>query len=381
MRVLSAGANCPVPSARLSVTIECRSVLDVSALLCAPGGKVRSDDDFVFYNQPRGPGVTYRASTPSAPSGDVVIDTDQVPSGVDKVVVTASLDGTGPPTFATAGQVGVTIADSSSVAAARFDLPTLAGETALVVVEVYRRDGGWKIRAVGQGYANGLAGIATDFGVTVDDTPAPTPAPGPAPASRPPVVNLDKGQVNLVKGQSVSLVKSTGPRLSTVAMGLGWDARTGRGRAIDLDASVIVYDEQKRDVDIVWFRSTKGCGKAIRHRGDNLTGHGEGDDEVITVDLSSLPPEAVHLVFTITSYSGHDFTSIRNAYARLLDTSGRTGTELVRFSLSDAQPTTGVIMCRLSRASDGSWSMTALGSFAKGKTVKDMITPARDLLE
>lgn len=387
MRVLSAGANCPVPSSRLSVAIECRSGLDVSALLCAPGGKVRSDDDFVFYNQPRGPGVTYRPSTGAAASGDVMIDIDQVPPGVDKIVVAASLDGAGPQTFATAGPVGVTIADSSSTEVVRFDLPRLNTETALVCVEVYRRDAGWKIRAVGQGYANGLAGIATDFGVTVDDAPAPQPthALPPPPALVPPpppraMVNLDKGKVTLQKGQSVSLVKSTGPHLSRVAMGLGWDANIRQGADIDLDASLIVFDGQRRYLEVVYFAQLEGGGGAIRHAGDNLTGHGDGDDEVITVDLPRLPPEAAHLVFTINSYSGQDFTSVRNAYARLLDITGRTPKELVLFSLSDAQPTTGVIMCRLSRTADGSWLMTALGSFAKGRVAHDLIEPARLLL-
>ncbi|WP_330231528.1 AIM24 family protein [Nocardia sp. NBC_00508] len=180
MTDLARGENRPAPGDRLTVTVTCSAPVDVSALLLNAAGRVRSDADFVFFNQPVAPGVTYRHGQGA---GDVVdIQTSALPGEVDRVVVTASLDGSGPPTFAAAGSLRATIASSSGTLA--FPMTGLSTETAVVCVEIYRRGNGWKVRAVGQGYDNGLAGIATAFGVNIDDEPAP-PAPTPPPVPQP----------------------------------------------------------------------------------------------------------------------------------------------------------------------------------------------------
>ncbi|WP_280263130.1 AIM24 family protein [Nocardia abscessus] len=185
MTDLARGENRPAPGDRLTVTVTCSAPVDVSALLLNAAGRVRSDADFVFFNQPVAPGVTYRHGQGS---GDVVdIQTGALPGDVDRVVVTASLDGDGPPTFAAAGSLRASIASPSGTLA--FPMTGLSTETAVVCVEIYRRGGGWKVRAVGQGYDNGLAGIATAFGVNIDDEPAASPAPSapaPPPAHQPP---------------------------------------------------------------------------------------------------------------------------------------------------------------------------------------------------
>src|SRR4030095_2715769 len=118
--------------------------------------------------------------------------------------------------------------------------------------------------------------------------------------------------------QSVSLVKTGAPPLVRVRMGLGWDPAT-YGRNIDLDASCILYDDRGKDVDKVWFMSKKGARGAVRHSGDNLTGQGQGDDELIFVDLAALPPNVRTLVFTVNSFQGQAFTEVREAYCTLLD--------------------------------------------------------------
>ncbi|MFG1792803.1 AIM24 family protein [Nocardia sp. NPDC049149] len=180
MTTLARGENRPAPADRMTVTVACTVGVDVSALLLGPDGKVRSDADFVFFNQPVGPGVTYRHGSGR---GDMVdVQTSALPADVDKVVVTASLDGSGPATFAGAGSLQATIGSDSG--ALTFPMSGLTTETAVVCVEIYRRGGAWKVRAVGQGYDNGLAGIATAFGVDIDDEPAPPPAAAP-PASPP----------------------------------------------------------------------------------------------------------------------------------------------------------------------------------------------------
>ncbi|WP_307826525.1 TerD family protein [Streptomyces pactum] len=163
----------------MAVDVTAPVRLDVSGLLLTADGKVRSDDDFVFYNQPTGPGVTHSASAPGG--GDTItVDTAAIPAGIDKVVVTASLDAPGATFAGTEPTATVRGADDGTVIAT-FTPPRLGPETALVVVEVYRRGGAWKVRAVGQGYANGLAGIATDFGVSIEEPAAPA-APAPRPA-------------------------------------------------------------------------------------------------------------------------------------------------------------------------------------------------------
>lgn len=149
---LSKGANCPVPSPVVTVSVACASPVDVSALLVADGGQVRSDADLIFYNAPTGPGVRYLDAAHGPRGVDaVIVDSAQVPSDVARVVITASLDGSGPATFAQAGSVVVTVLDAAGSDAVRFELTGLTTEQALICAEVYRRGEQWKVRAVGQG--------------------------------------------------------------------------------------------------------------------------------------------------------------------------------------------------------------------------------------
>lgn len=153
-------------------------------------------------------------------------------------------------------------------------------------------------------------------------------------------------------------------------MGLGWDPARGK-RSIDLDASAIAFGGPKPQP--VFFGHKKEFGGALQHTGDNLTGRGDGDDEQIRVDLAGIPPQITAIVFTITSYRGQKFTDVTRAFCRLVDET--TGRELVRFDLSDSQPTTGVIMAGLYRVGSG-WEMRAIGEYERGKTVRDLLGPA-----
>ncbi|WP_229900542.1 TerD family protein, partial [Streptomyces capoamus] len=179
---MTPGSNIPLPAARVTVDVSAPVRLDVSGLLLTADGKVRSDDDFIFYNQPSGPGVTYRPGGGTAPDA-ITVDTAAVPPEIEKIVVTASPDAAGQTFQGIEPTATLRDADGGAVLAT-FTPPQLGSETALVVVEVYRRAGQWKARAVGQGYANGLAGIATDFGVTVEE-PAAAPAAPVTPAAAP----------------------------------------------------------------------------------------------------------------------------------------------------------------------------------------------------
>lgn len=411
---MTPGSNVPLSAARVAVEVSAPVRLDVSGLLIAASGKVRSDDDFVFYNQPSGPGVTHRSGGGASPDA-ITVDTAAVPADIEKIVVTASPDAAGATFAGTEPTATVRDADTGAVIAT-FTPPQLSTETALVVVEIYRRAGAWKARAVGQGYANGLAGIATDFGVSVDEEPAaaaapqapqappqappapvmappppapsmapqppapPAPAAPPAPPAAPPgsgKINLDKGRVSLQKNQTVSLVKGGKPLLASVRMGLGWEPAY-RGKDIDLDASVIAYGPQRNHIESCYFGRLTILGGAIQHSGDNLTGEGAGDDEAITVHLGGLPPEVTGLVFTVNSFSGQKFNQVAKAYCRLMDAT--TGEELVRFDLTGAEPRTGVMMAKFIRQFSGEWEMTALGEFVDSRTVKGMVKPGAKAL-
>ncbi|MFH9754474.1 MULTISPECIES: TerD family protein [Streptomyces] len=409
MTAMTPGSNIPLSAARVAVDVAAPVRLDVSGLLLTADGKVRSDDDFIFYNQPSGPGVAYRSGGGSAPDA-IVVDTAAVPPGIEKIVVTASPDAAGQTFQGIEPTATVRNADDGS-ALATFTPPQLGAETALVVIEVYRRNGAWKARAVGQGYANGLAGIATDFGVSVEEPAAPAappvpvapapvappappaaapvdpriappapPAPPVAPAA-PPVgsgkINLDKGRVSLQKNQTVSLVKGGAPLLSRVRMGLGWEPAF-RGKDIDLDASVIAYGPNRNHLDSCYFGKLTILNGAIKHSGDNLTGEGAGDDETIVVDLGRIPAEATGLVFTVNSFTGQKFNEVAKAYCRLIDDA--SGEELVRFDLTGAEPQTGVMMAKLIKQFTGEWEMTAMGDFVKSRTVRGMVKPAAQAL-
>ncbi|MEU9253171.1 TerD family protein [Streptomyces sp. NPDC048270] len=419
---MTPGSNLPLNAVRVTVDVAAPVRLDVSGLLLTADGKVRSDADFIFYNQPSGPGISYRSGGGAAPDS-ITVDTSALPPGIERIVVTASPDAAGQSFQGVEPTATVRNADGGAVIAS-FTPPQLGSETALVVVEVYQRGGVWKVRAVGQGYANGLAGIATDFGVSVEEEPAAAPAaPAPVapaappaappapPASYPPSpwlggttpttpsapvppappaapapaaaaagagkINLDKGRVSLQKNQTVSLVKGGRPLLSQVKMGLGWEPAF-RGRDIDLDASVIVYGPQRNHIDSCYFGKLSILNGAIKHSGDNLTGEGAGDDEVIVVDLGRIPADATGLVFTVNSFSGQKFTEVAKAYCRLMDAA--SGEELVRFDLTSAEPQTGVMMAKLIKQFSGEWEMTAMGDFVKSRTVRGMVKPASQAL-
>jgi tellurium resistance protein TerZ len=182
--------------------------------------------------------------------------------------------------------------------------------------------------------------------------------------------------VNLSKGQSVSLTKSSGGRLTRVRMGLGWDAVKKRGlfgsrsQSIDLDASCLLFDASGRLVDQVWFNQLRSNDGAVQHTGDNRTGAGEGDDESIIVELGQLPAAVQTLVFVVNSFTGQNFSQIENAFCRLVDETN--GNEVARYELTGSGTHNAQIMSKVTRDGAG-WSMTAIGAIANGRTFHDLL--------
>ncbi len=188
---MSMGSNIPLtaPAVRASLRWSARPgvpAVDASALLLDASGNVARDDDFVFYNQPEHPsGAVRMAGRTDGPQASDQIDVDlqRVPAATTRIVLAASADG------GTFGQVPdlelvlLDLADSQVLASFPMQAST---ETAFVSAEIYRRNDEWKFRAVGQGYASGLAGLASDFGIDATGADASAPAAPPPPAAAAP---------------------------------------------------------------------------------------------------------------------------------------------------------------------------------------------------
>ncbi|MFG3245570.1 TerD family protein [Streptomyces sp. NPDC048187] len=168
--------------------------VDASALLLGPDGRVRSDEDFVFYNQPRHPsGQVWRLGKKRVAEGltdTIQTDLSRVEPSVGRILLVASADGVA---FDRVASLRILLYDATAAdpePLAYFDVkPETGQETALICGELYRRGEGWKFRALGEGYSNGLKGLATDFGISVDESEGaddPMSAPRPRPASSAP---------------------------------------------------------------------------------------------------------------------------------------------------------------------------------------------------
>jgi stress response protein SCP2 len=188
--VLAKGANLSLlprselSGAQLQVVVEWADPeavadVDVSALLLGGDGRVRSDEDFVFYNAPVGGDGSVRLvgkrTADDRGEDRVAVDLEALPAGVETVVIVASLDaepGTG---FGALGELGLTVCDAVGETRLRYEVGDAGPETAMVIGELYLRGELWKFRAIGQGWDSGLAGLATDYGITVDEEPEPHP--------------------------------------------------------------------------------------------------------------------------------------------------------------------------------------------------------------
>lgn len=177
--------------------------------------------------------------------------------------------------------------------------------------------------------------------------------------------------VSLSKGGNVSLTKAA-PNLTKVSVGLGWDIRTTTGTDFDLDASAIATGDSKKvlsDQHFVFFNNLRSPEGSIEHKGDNTTGEGEGDDEVIEVDLAGTPPTITNIFFPVSIYDADNrsqsFGQVQNAYIRVVDASNNN--ELARYDLSeDASTETAMVFGELYRSGE-EWKFRAIGQgYASG---------------
>ncbi|MFJ9243641.1 TerD family protein [Streptomyces sp. NPDC101776] len=349
------GSNVPVPTTALRVELGWRPGpgvpdADASALLLVDG-KVRSDGDFVFYNQPAHTSGAVRhegkGNTGGRVTDSLLVDLARVEPAVDRVVLAASSDGG---TFGQVPDLYIEVRDAAqNTAVARFDSAGATVETAFVLGEFYRRQGAWKFRAVGQGYDSGLEGLATDFGITVDEPQQAAPAPavtmppptGPAtmpppsgppvnlpppmpmappagPPSPPPATPVRLTKVTLTKAApSVSLTKQGGTS-GAMRVNLNWEVRkqfsgwgSKRGRAVAMHADL--------DLDLCALYELADGRKGVVQALGNAFGslqrppyiHLDGDDrsgasssgENLTINLDHIRDFRRILVF-VTIYEG-----------------------------------------------------------------------------
>ncbi|MCF8607370.1 TerD family protein [Gordonia sp. HY442] len=177
--------------------------------------------------------------------------------------------------------------------------------------------------------------------------------------------------VSLSKGGNVSLSKEA-PGLTSVAIGLGWDARSTTGADFDLDGSALILGADGKvlsDQHFVFYNNLRSPDGSVEHTGDNLTGEGDGDDESINVDLAAVPPNIQSIVFPVSIHDadvrGQSFGQVSNAFIRVVNRAN--GSEVARYDLTeDASTETAMLFGELYRH-NADWKFRAIGQgYASG---------------
>jgi stress response protein SCP2 len=187
--------------------------------------------------------------------------------------------------------------------------------------------------------------------------------------------------LELSKGQELVLAGDDGRPLTRLRLGVGWDKAPTAGfmgtgaPEIDLDASAVQFAGDQL-FDLAFYNNLSTRDDSVVHLGDNLSGRGEGDDEVVTVDLTKVYQRVDTIVLIVTSYHGHSMEWINNAYCRLVD---EHDTELARFTLTAGVPETGLVLAKIFR--DGElWKLRAIGEGIAVKLATESVEALRPFL-
>ncbi|WP_129140466.1 TerD family protein [Modicisalibacter coralii] len=176
--------------------------------------------------------------------------------------------------------------------------------------------------------------------------------------------------ISLSKGGNISLSKEA-PGIKKIRIGLGWDARVTTGQDFDLDASIFLTNSEgkcRQDQDFIFYNNLKSTDGSVEHMGDNRTGAGDGDDEVIKVDLEKVPSDVDKIAVTVTIHDaqsrGQNFGQVENAFARVIN--DESDQEIVRYDLSeDYSVEDAMIFCEVYR-NNGEWKFRAIGQGFSG---------------
>lgn len=171
--------------------------------------------------------------------------------------------------------------------------------------------------------------------------------------------------ISLSKGGRISLSKEA-PDLKLVHVGLGWDPRVTDGTDFDLDASAFMLaanGKVRADTDFIFYNQLRSPCGSVEHTGDNRTGVGEGDDEVVMVDLTKVPADVQKVAFTVTIHEAdqrrQNFGQVQNAFIRLVN--AETNVEVARYDLTeDASTETAMIFGEIYRHGN-EWKFSAVG--------------------
>ena len=181
--------------------------------------------------------------------------------------------------------------------------------------------------------------------------------------------------IELTSGDEMALVDDTGEPLTRLRMGLGWDHEPTAGfigtgaPEIDLDASAVQFGGGQA-FDFAFYNNLRTRDGSVVHDGDNKSGRGEGDDEVISVDLTKVHRQIESIVFLVSSYQGHTLEWVNRAYCRLVD--DRDNVELARFTLSLGVPETGLVMAKIFRVGD-QFKLRAIGEGIRVKVPTESV--------
>jgi stress response protein SCP2 len=187
--------------------------------------------------------------------------------------------------------------------------------------------------------------------------------------------------IELSSGQELLLATEDGAPMSRLRMGLGWDKEPTAGFIgsgapdIDLDASAVQFAGGQL-FDLAFYNNLKTRDGSVEHLGDNITGRGEGDDEVLALDLGRVYEKVDTIVFLVSSYQGHSLEWVANAYCRLV---GDDDVELARFTLTLGVPQTGLVMAKLFRDHD-QWRLRAIGEGVAVKVPTESVDALRRFL-
>ncbi|MFS0780478.1 TerD family protein [Bacillus sp. 1P06AnD] len=194
--------------------------------------------------------------------------------------------------------------------------------------------------------------------------------------------------ISLQKGQRIDLTKGNSA-LNQLHVGLGWDPVSkstgllsglfggGKEKNIDCDASVIMLQDDRfvNKNDLIYFGNKNSLCRSIRHSGDNITGEGEGDDEVIMVDLKSIPDKYNRLVFVVNIYDckrrNQDFGMIQNAFIRIVNK--QTGEEMLKYNLSDNYAGLTTLIAGEIYRNGGDWKFAAIGDGTKDANLTEIV--------
>lgn len=169
--------------------------------------------------------------------------------------------------------------------------------------------------------------------------------------------------LNLSKGDLLNLSKQNSI-LSNINLGLGWDASVN-GRELDLDVTAIMVNEDNKIFDMIYFGNLQGLG--VKLNGDNRTGHGENDDEIITIDFNSISKQVKYIGVFVNIFDacGRDFSKVRNAYIRMVNND--TNEEVCRYALNENGRGFNAFHFANLEKVEGEWIFTAIGEGTNGR--------------